>query len=190
MPGYDRHFGITQYFGIEMINVPMSESGPDMDLIEDYVKDPLVKGIWCVPMYSNPDGYTYSEETVRRFAALKPAAPDFRVMWDNAYCVHHLTDTPDSLLNIFEAAKNTPAEDHFIEFVSTSKISFPGAGVAAMAASAKNIADIKSRMTVQTIGFDKLNMLRHVRFFKNADGIRKHMEHSQLEIGHLNFPFY
>ncbi len=175
-PGYDRHFAITQYFDIEMIPIPMSSSGPDMDLVEEYVKDPLVKGIWCVPMYSNPDGITYADETVRRFASLKPAAPDFRVMWDNAYCVHHLTDTPDTLLNIFEEAKGHVSEDLFVEFVSTSKISFPGAGVAALAASAKNIADIKSRMTVQTIGFDKLNMLRHVRFFKDANGVHEHMK--------------
>lgn len=176
VPGYDRHFAILEQFGIEMINIPTNENGPDMDMIEELVKNENVKGAFCVPMYSNPCGITYSDETVRRFAALRPAAKDFRVIWDNAYCVHHLGEDRDSLMNIFDACKECGTEDNFIEVVSTSKISFPGSGVAALAASDANIAAIKKRMTVQTIGYDKLNQLRHAAYFKNAAGIEAHMK--------------
>ena len=181
VPGYDRHFSILNSFGIEMINVPMLADGPDMDMFDELVKDPCVKGAFCVPKYSNPEGKTFSDAVVRRFAALKPAAKDFRVIWDNAYCVHDLNDTPDTLLNIFEACKEFGSEDLFIEVASTSKITFPGAGVSAIVASDNNIAAIKKRMSNQTIGHDKINQLRHVRFFKNADGIREHMKrHAEI----------
>ena len=175
VPGYDRHFAVTEYFGIEMLNVPLKDGGPDMDLVEELVKDPLVKGMWCVPMYANPTGLTYTDDTVRRLAALKPAAPDFRIMWDNAYCLHHLSDEQDTLLNLYDAAAANGNEDIAVMFTSTSKVSFPGSGVAALAASPRNLADIKKRLTVQTIGYDKVNMLRHVRYFKNLDGIKEQM---------------
>ncbi len=175
-PGYDRHFAICQSMGIEMITVPYKADGPDMDIVEKLVsEDELIKGIWCVPMYSNPEGITYSDEVVKRFANLSPKAKDFRIFWDNAYCVHHLTDTPDTLLNLLEEAKKTGKEDMVFMFTSTSKISFPGGGLAVIGASAANIEFIKSQMTYQTIGFDKLNQLRHARFFKNFDGIKAHM---------------
>ena len=176
VPGYDRHFAITEFFGIEMISVEMDEFGPDVEKIRELVKDPMVKGMFCVPKYSNPNGVTYSNERVKALASLKPAAKDFRVIWDNAYIIHELTDKPDNLLNIFDVCKEFGTEDNFVEFTSTAKISFPGAGVSAIAASDNNIAEIKKRLNFQTISYDKLNQLRHVKYFKNVDGIKAHME--------------
>ncbi len=180
VPGYDRHFSVTEVFGIEMINVPMKSDGPDMDMIEELVKDESVKGVWCVPKYSNPQGIVYSDEVVERFAALKPAAKDFRIYWDNAYMIHYITeDVP--LLSIFDAAKKYGNEDLIYMFGSTSKMTFAGAGVAWICASENNIADIKKYMGYQTIGFNKLNQLAHVLFFKSADGIREHMKkHAEM----------
>ena len=176
VPGYDRHFGICEYYGIKMINVPMLSDGPDVEKIAELVKDRSVKGMFCVPKYSNPTGITYSDEKVRALAALKPAAKDFRVIWDNAYIVHDFQENPDKVLNIFEACKEFGTEDYFVEFTSTSKISFPGAGVSCLAASEKNIQMIKKRFNSQMIGHDKLNQLRHAKFFKNLDGIKAHMK--------------
>ena len=175
-PGYDRHFSIAQYYGIKLIPVAMTGEGPDMDAVEELVKDPSVKGMFCVPKYSNPTGETYSHETVERIAAMCPAAEDFRIIWDNAYIIHDLSDESDKLDNIFDVLKKYGHEDMVIEFTSTSKISFPGAGVAVLAASDKNIDMIISRMSIQTIGYDKLNQFRHVKFYKDVQGIKNHMK--------------
>ena len=178
VPGYDRHFKITEYFGIEMIQIPMTADGPDMDLVEKYVNgDEAVKGIWCVPKYSNPQGISYSDETVRRFANLKPAAKDFRIYWDNAYAVHHLyDDKQDEILEILSECEKAGNPDIVYEFCSTSKVSFAGGGIAGMAASSANLDYIREGMTVRTIGYDKVNQLRHVKYFKDIDGIREHMK--------------
>ncbi|MBE5867628.1 MAG: aminotransferase class I/II-fold pyridoxal phosphate-dependent enzyme [Lachnospiraceae bacterium] len=176
-PGYDRHFAITQHFGIEMITIPMTADGPDMDMVEEYVNnDPAVKGIWCVPKYSNPQGYTYSDATVKRFAALKPAAEDFRIYWDNAYIIHDLYEEGDQLLEILSECEKAGNPDMVFEFTSTSKISFAGAGISAMAASKKNLDFVKKSMTIQTISHDKVNQLRHVKYFKDVNGVRAHMK--------------
>ena len=175
-PGYDRHFAMAERFGFELVSVPLTDEGPDMDQVRALVADPCVKGMWCVPMYSNPSGVTYSDDVVRAIAALKPAAPDFRVFWDNAYCEHHLYPEHDELLNIFEACEAAGNPDLVYAFCSTSKMTFPGAGVSALATSPANLADLAQCLTVQMIGHDKINQLRHVRYFGDLAGLRRHME--------------
>lgn len=180
VPGYDRHFAITERFGIEMIAIPMTEDGPDMDLVEKYVSnDESVKGIWCVPKYSNPQGIVYSEETVRRFANLSPKAADFRIFWDNAYAIHHLYEDKAlqaEIPNIIEECAKAGNPDIVFEFCSTSKVSLPGAGIAAFISSEANVLDVKKQLTIQTIGHDKINQLRHVKYFKNREGLDAHMQ--------------
>ena len=174
-PGYDRHFNITEKLGFELISVPMLEDGPDMDIVEELVKDPCVKGIWCVPKYSNPTGNTYSEQTVRRLLSMTCGAPDFRIMWDNAYAVHDFTSNGDVLADVFSIAKEYGNEDRVFYFASTSKITFPGGGVAFVASSDNNRNYNLPYLSAQTIGYDKLNQLRHLKFFKTAENLRSHM---------------
>ncbi len=188
VPGYDRHFAICENFGIEMINIPTSESGPDMDMVEKLVaEDDSIKGIWCVPQYSNPTGYVYSDETVKRFAALKPKAQDFRIFWDNAYCIHHLVDNPEMILPILDECKKAGNEDMVYIFGSTSKITFAGAGVAVFGSSKANLASIMKVMGIRTIGHDKINQIRHVQYFKNFEGLVKHMDkHKEIMLPKFN----
>lgn len=184
VPGYDRHFKITEFFGVEMINIPTDENGPDMDLVEKYVsEDEAVKGIWCVPQYSNPSGIVYSDEVVKRFAALKPAAKDFRIFWDNAYCIHHLCDNPKVILPILDEAKKAGNPDIVYQFASTAKVTFAGAGVSMLAASKANLADLTKALFCFTISFDKVNQMRHVKFFDGKfENVTAHMEKQRAEM--------
>lgn len=183
-PGYDRHFTVTQSFGIKNIPVPMTADGPDMDVVREYVEnDPQVKGIWCVPMYANPTGITYSDETVRAFAALKPAAPDFRIFWDNAYCVHTFAGEGDALLNIFDALAETGADNLVYEFGSTAKVTFPSSGIAFMTASPADMAEIRSAFSVMRVGPEKIGQLAHVKFLRDLDGVREHMKKHAAVVG-------
>ncbi|HZJ75542.1 MAG TPA: aminotransferase class I/II-fold pyridoxal phosphate-dependent enzyme [Clostridia bacterium] len=180
-PGYDRHFAICEYYGIDMINIDMNSDGPDVKMIEEYVKDESVKGMFCVPKYSNPQGITYSNEVVKRIAALKPAAKDFRIIWDDAYCVHDFTDNPDKLLSIYPELLKNGNEDMVVQFASTSKMTFPGAGVAVIGTSKRNIEEISKRLFYQIISYDKINQLRHARYFKDLNGLKKHMKlHAEI----------
>ena len=176
VPGYDRHFGILEYFGIEMLPVEVDENGPDMDLIESLVRDPSVKGMFCVPKYSNPGGVTFSDDTVERIARLKPAAEDFRIIWDNAYAIHDVSDTPDTLREIFSACAQYGTQDHIIEVASFAKVTFPGACVSCIVASDNNLKQIEKRLSFQIINYDKVNQMRHVAFFKDAQGVLAHMK--------------
>ena len=177
VPGYDRHFAICEQFGIEMINIPMDDNGPDMDMVEKLVaEDESIKGIWCVPKFANPSGVVYSDEVVRRFAALQPKARDFRIFWDNAYIIHGITDEDIQIPNIIEECAKAGKPDMVFEFCSTSKVTFAGAGIAAIASSKANLDDMRKSMTIQTIGYDKINQLRHVRYFKDINGVREHMK--------------
>ena len=181
VPGYDRHFAITEHFGFELIPVPMNEEGPDMDKVEELITDPSVKGIWCVPKYQNPTGIVFSDKTVIRFARLKPAAEDFRIFWDNAYCVHCFDGECAEIPDIIEECEKAGNADMVYEFCSTSKVTFPGSGISAVAASPANLIDIRSFLHFATIGPDKLNQLRHARFFNGSTGIQAHMrKHAEI----------
>ena len=176
VPGYDRHFAICEYLGIEMINVPMLDDGPDVEMVKHFVEEPSVKGMFCVPKYSNPEGKVYSDSVVKALSNLRPAADDFRIIWDNAYCIHSLYESDDKLLNIISESKIAGNPDIAVEFTSTSKISFPGSGISAIAASDNNIKDILSRMNIQTICSNNVNQMRHAKYFGDVAGIKKHME--------------